>query len=98
MNFNQPESIVMLVTYSYWVALIVVHIALAVAVFRDAEEILQSPGRKLWFLNSFFWTVAALVGGIVTAGIYWAIHHSTLRAPAEPEATPEIQPASDPNP
>lgn len=76
----------MLATYSYWVALVVVHVALAVGVFRDAEDLLQRPGRKLWFLNSFFWTVAALVGGIITTAIYWAIHHSKLRSLEEPES------------
>jgi len=89
MNFNQPENVVMLATYSYWLALVVVHVALAVAVFRDAEGFEQGHRRRLWLLNSGFWALAALVGGIVAAGIYWAIHHSALRPPAEPEPAPE---------
>jgi len=86
----------MLATYAYWTGIVVVHVMLAVAVFHDAEELTRTPGRKVWFLNTFFWTVAALVGGIVTAGIYWAMHHSTLRSPVAPESAPETQPASDP--
>lgn len=88
MNFNQPENVVMLATYSYWLLLVGVHVALAVAVFRDAEGLMRAPGRRLWLLNSGFWALAALVGGIVTAGIYWAVHHSSLRSP---EAPAEIQ-------
>jgi hypothetical protein len=95
LNFNPPESVFMLATYSYWVAVVVVHVALAVAVLRDAEDLLRTPGRRLWFLNSFFWAAAALVGGIVTAGIYWAIHHSTLRPPAETETLAETETSND---
>ncbi len=69
----------MLATYGYWLALIVVHIALAVSVFRDSEVLWQK--QQLWLLNGFLWMLATLVGGIVTVGIYWAIHHSTLRSP-----------------
>ena len=98
MNFNQPENVVMLVTYAYWSAVVVVHVALAVGVFRDAENLMSAPGRRLWFLSSFFWTVAALVGGIVTAGIYWVIHHSALRPAAELEPAPENQASSDTKP
>ena len=99
MNFNPPVNIFMLATYSYWVAVVVVHVALAVAVFHDAEDLLRTPGRRLWFLNSFFWTVAALVGGIVTAGIYWAMHYSALRSLAEPESAPEsVPPPASPGP
>jgi hypothetical protein len=89
MNPEPPVNVFMLATYSYWVAVVVVHVALAVGVFRDAEDLLRTPGRRLWYLNSFFWTAAVLVGGIVATGIYWAIHHSTLRSPAETDAPAE---------
>jgi len=91
----------MLGTYAYWLAAIIVHICLAVAVFRDAENLAWSQQRKLWFVNGGLWALATLVGGILTAGIYWAIHHSTLRCPVEPksgsqnrapEFPPEIKP------
>jgi len=80
---NPPENFIMLATYGYWLALIIVHIALAVAVFRDTEVLWQA--QKLWLLNGFLWMLATLVGGIVTVGIYWAIHHSTLRSPSATE-------------
>lgn len=93
MNFSIPGSVGMIAIYLYWLAIIVVHICFAVAVFRDAENLEQTQKRKLWFVNGGLWALATLVGGIFTAGIYWVIHHSTLRpltapaTPAEAETT-----------
>jgi hypothetical protein len=44
---------------------------------------------QLWFVSSGIWALAALLGGLVTAGIYWAILRSTLRSPPEPVIAPE---------
>ena len=50
-----------------------VHIVFAVAVYRDAKRL-----QTLIFLGPVLWCVATLVGGVMTVGIYWAIHHSRL--------------------
>ena len=62
---------------------VLVHIVFAGAVYRDAKH-LQTPiflGPRLWF-------VATLVGGVITAAIYWAMHHSRLN-PAIPALSTE---------
>ena len=84
----------MIAIYIYWFAIIVVHICFAVAVFRDAENLESVPARKLWFVNSGIWALATLVGGIFTAGIYWVIHHSTLRSPVEPATATKADPTT----
>lgn len=50
-----------------------VQIVLAMAVYRDAKRL-----QTLTFLDPVLWCVATLVGGVITAGIYWTIHHSRL--------------------
>lgn len=64
---------------------VLVHIIFAWAVYRDAEH-----QRTPIFVGPEIWGLATLLGGVVTAGIYWALHHSCLNqdvpiAPTETE-------------
>ena len=58
---------------AFWIATIIVHITFAVAVYRDAKRF----GSPI-FVESIIWMLATLIGGVVTAAIYWALHHSSL--------------------
>ncbi len=58
---------------AFWVLTIIVHVTFAVAVYRDAKRI----GTPV-FVESIIWMLATLIGGVVTAAIYWALHHSRL--------------------
>ena len=60
----------------------IVHIAFAIAVFRDATYLrdprnLRAP-RKPIFVGRIIWFLGTLVGGIFVATIYWLMHHSRL--------------------
>lgn len=56
----------------------VVHIALAVAVYADAGDLYKYRKRKTFLVGAGIWAFAVLLGGVFAAGIYWAVHHSTL--------------------
>jgi len=58
--------------------LLVLHFILAIAVWATARRA-QRSGITLTFLSPFFWGVATLIGGVLVAGLYWVIHHSSLR-------------------
>ena len=59
--------------FTLWVLSVIVHVTFAVAVYRDAKHI-----ETLVFVKSGIWLIATLIGGVVTAAIYWALHHSRL--------------------
>ena len=63
---------------------VVVHIAFAFAVYRDAATTVQT--RTVWFVSPFIWGVATLLGGVFVAGVFWALHYSTLRVREKAEA------------
>lgn len=50
------------------------HLALALAVWRDAR------GRATVLLPAWLWAAATLLLGLSGAALYWVAHHSTLRA------------------
>ena len=58
------------------IIVIVVNIAFAVAVFRDATH-LRDPRNPI-FVGRMIWFLGTLVGGVFVAGIYWIMHHSRL--------------------
>ena len=62
----------------------IVHIAFAVAVFRDATYL--PSRRKPIFVGRIIWFLATLIGGVFVVGIYWVMHHSRLNqsVPAPP--------------
>lgn len=51
------------------------HLALALAVWRDAH------GRSTVLLPAWLWAAATLLLGLSGAALYWVAHHSTLRVP-----------------
>ena len=76
MNFNGwgfPAGIGVFWGVAFWIVAIIVRITFAVAVYRDAKR-LETP----IFVESIVWMLATLIGGVVTAAIYWALHHSRL--------------------
>lgn len=89
MNVNLPAAawagFFPILAIGFWIATLVVHVAFAYAVDRDAANLGRS-GRRLVFVGEFLWALATLVGGPLVAAIYWVVHHSSLRA-AESQST-----------
>jgi hypothetical protein len=63
---------------------VIIDVAFACAVFRDADLLWQNERRKTFLVGGLVWALATLLGGVFVAGVYWIIHHSTLRAPSRP--------------
>lgn len=58
----------------------ILNIIFAGAVARDAADLAKN-GIKTILVNSYTWAFATLIGGVVTATIYWVLHHSKLTRP-----------------
>ncbi|GJL93525.1 hypothetical protein [Hyphococcus sp.] len=56
--------------------MIVVHVGFALGVYRDATSRPEGPDLA----TPAIWALATLLGGVVTAIIYWAVHYSTFKA------------------
>lgn len=77
-------TIFMLPSIVLGVLKVIVHIIFAWVVYKDADKF--AAGRSTIFVGPEMWFLATLVGGVITAGIYWAMHHSRLnRITDEPE-------------
>ena len=55
---------------------VLIHIVFAIAVYRDAIRLDRT--RALIIVGPGIWCIATLIGGVITAAIYWAMHHSRL--------------------
>lgn len=66
-------------TFYYLLLLIhgILNLIFAGAVARDAGG-LYKLGQRPALVSAATWAFATLIGGIITATIYWFIHHSTL--------------------
>lgn len=73
-------------TFLYLIMLInaILHLVFAGAVARDAGN-LNRMGLKTVLVSASTWAFATLIGGVITATIYWLLHHSTLTRPATRE-------------
>lgn len=65
---------------------VILHVIFAGAVARDAGE-LYKLGQRPALVSGATWAFATLLGGVITATIYWFIHHSTLTRGTTPHVT-----------
>lgn len=63
---------------------LILHLLFAGAVARDAGN-LNRLGLRPALVSAPSWAFATLLGGVITAAIYWFIHHSTLTRPIHGE-------------
>ena len=70
------SQIIGLWTIAVAVLTVLIHIVFAVAVYRDATQLDQT--RSLIIVGPGIWCIATLIGGVITAAIYWAMHYSRL--------------------
>lgn len=62
------------------------HLAFAGAVAKDAGQ-LQKIHQKTALVSGATWAFATLLGGVITASIYWFIHHSIITRSSSKGAT-----------
>ena len=73
-DFHIPVWITALVS----IAVFVVNFAFVIGVYADIQK-LRRDGKRIYLVNPFFWVLAVAVGGVIAAGIYWFVHHFSLR-------------------
>ena len=62
-----------------WVLTAIVHLGFALAIYNDAEQLWRHFRRRTFFVGGGLWALATLLGGVLVVGVYWFVHHSTLR-------------------
>jgi hypothetical protein len=67
MNFGNQEFFI-IYWFVWYIAVAVINITFAVAVYRDAEDIANS-GRKVVLVPSPIWCLATLIGGVFVAAV-----------------------------
>ena len=77
------------------VATALLHVVLAFAVMADSQLLWKHRRRKTFLVGGGMWAVATLLGGMLTAALYWLIHHSTL-SPEVPSNLRELNQDSQP--
>jgi len=68
----------------YWSIIVstvtaLIHIAFSIAVFEDAKKQTGYEPTGSVFVGPFFWSMSVLIGGVLVAGLYWVLHHSSLK-------------------
>jgi hypothetical protein len=86
---NAPISvdsgITLFIYGGFLLAIGILHLILASAVAADAAR-QRARHVPLFLIGPGVWWLATLLGGIMTFGVYWLIHHSRLRPNRPPAA------------
>jgi len=61
----------------FWIIVLVVNIAFAVAIYKACDE-LDVSGKKVMYVDRAIWALSAAVTGLLTVIVFWLIHYSTL--------------------
>jgi len=95
MRFSPFDGLALIVPFAFllfWLALVVVHIFFATAVFRHSSSA-RDGGLEPLFAPPAIWALATLVTGVVGATCYWLMHCSSIRT-LEPVPGLAVPPAS----
>lgn len=61
-----------------FVAVAIVHLASAWAIWNAADTYREKTGDRLLLFPTWIWVLGGLLGGIFLATLFWMIHFSTL--------------------
>jgi hypothetical protein len=81
-RFEAPFWIVAFVRITW----LIINIAFSSGVFADCRK-LQAQGRQIRLVNPLVWVLATLLGGVLTAGVYWLVHHLRFEHNAHEDGT-----------
>lgn len=90
-DLNSPEGPFMLVVIAGVIATIVIHVAFALAVAHDANQLDTRPT----LVGPGIWALATLVGGVFVAAIYWVLNRSMLSPPYARQSLRGLFPESE---
>ena len=76
---NQFGGLAATFAFLSWLLMAVVNVSFASGVWLDAGDIRRTGGGKPFLAGPAVWAVATLFGGVFVAGVYWVVHHSSLR-------------------
>lgn len=61
----------------FWIIVLIVNIAFAIAIYKACEE-MDKAEKKVLYVDRAIWALSAAVTGLLTVIVFWLIHHSTL--------------------
>lgn len=63
---------------AFWALTLIVHVAFAIAVYNDIDRLIIEEG-EIELVPELIWILATLLGGVLTVGVYWIVHHMPRR-------------------
>ncbi len=57
---------------------IIVNVAFAIAIYNDIDKLVLEE-REIELVPELIWVLATLIGGVLTVGVYWIVHHMERR-------------------